>query len=104
MGPTRLTKLTRGVDAEHGTQEVVVTGMDGVSKGKGLVDLNGLASSTDRVQDVEESVTVIQRRWKNVEYHFCGPRIHWVSRPLWRTGKRLPIANPIYNFFLAHGK
>jgi len=31
--------------------------VDGVSKGEGLVDLNGLASGTDGVQDVEEGVT-----------------------------------------------
>jgi hypothetical protein len=31
--------------------------MDGVGKGERLVDLNGLASSTDGVENVEESVT-----------------------------------------------
>lgn len=50
--------VTRGVDAEHGDQEVVVGGVDGVGQGERLVDLNGLASGTDGVEDVEEGVTI----------------------------------------------
>jgi hypothetical protein len=50
--------VTRRVDADHSDQEVVVGGVDGVGKGERLVDLNGLASGTDGVEDVEEGVTI----------------------------------------------
>lgn len=53
----RRKSVTWRVDAEHGDEEVVVARVDGVGKGKSLVDLNGLASGANWVEDVEEGVS-----------------------------------------------
>lgn len=54
--------FTWRVDAEHGDEEVVVARVDGVGKGKSLVDLNGLASGANWVEDEEEGVPMSNER------------------------------------------
>lgn len=49
--------FTWRVDAEHGDEEVVVARVDGMGKGKSLVDFNGFASGANWVQDEEKCVS-----------------------------------------------
>jgi len=60
--------VTWRIDGDHGPQEVRVGGMNVVGKRNCLVDLHGLASSTDGVEDEEESVTVAR---VNVQKEIC---------------------------------